>query len=426
MNRHGLKILVVLMVILVSGIIGLQMFLYQYSLHVGEKKFHQSVGIALHEVAFKVLKHHDESSDSLQKSWGRKVVEKLSNNYYVVNLNGPVHANLLEHYLIEEFARLKINTDFEYALYDCNTNRMVYGNYISATDGALNPEKDDEFPVYEGFTYYFGIFFPSRSTYFNSELKWWYLFTSLLLGVVLFFGYTIFLVIKHRRLTDTQKSFINNMTHEFKTPLASIALAADGLNSNSILKEPERMQQYAKIVKDQSLHLRSMTDRIIESTLAGHKKMQLKLEMITINEIIEKTIEQFPSNSIIKTKLLTTNQVVLADRAHLTQMVHNLLDNAVKYSSFNSEVVVALDVKDGKLCLSVSDEGIGIERKYKNKIFKQFFRVPTGDLHNVKGFGLGLNYVKNICDLHHWSIDLKSESGKGSCFTIKMPIYEER
>lgn len=428
MNKNGLKIVIVLMILLVSGIIGLQVFLYHYSLHVSEKKFHQSVSIALHEVAFKVIKHHDENANSSTQNWGPKIVEQLSNNYYVVNMNGPVHAKLLEHYLINEFARLKIKSDFEYAIYDCNTDKMVYGNYISATDGALNPDKEDEFPVYKDFTYYFGIFFPDRSTYYNSDLKWWYIFTILLAVIILFFGYTIFLVIKHRQLSDTQKSFINNITHEFKTPLASIVLAADGLNTDSILSNPNRIQQYAKIVKEQSYHLQSMTNRIIEATLTGHKKIQLKLEKINLTEQISNVVQLFPSKRNIEIKLNPSQSslFVLADLSHMAQVIYNLMDNAIKYSDENTTVQVELSSRNGFILLQIIDNGIGIHKKYQQKVFKKFFRVPTGDVHNVKGFGLGLNYVKTICNLHRWSIQLDSATEKGCCFTIKMPIYDTK
>lgn len=426
-NRIVYQLVIVLMVVIVAGIVALQMFLYKQSLNTGERKFHQTVGIALHEVSHKVVKaNHQMNGDTLWTEWSTHIVEKLSNNYYVVNINGNVGAKLLEQLLIQEFAKAKIDIDFEFAIYDCSSEKMVYGNYISATDGPLNPDKDDELPQYDGFTYYFGVFFPNRSNYFNSELKWWYFFSALLVFIVLFFGYSMWIILKHRRLSETQRHFINNITHEFKTPLASLGLAADVLASNDILKEEQRLKQYASIVKKQTEHLREMTERVLESTLAGHNQIQMQLQQIDLSSTLKDIVNNYSLNDSaqIEIKIPVIKTQIIADKNHFEQVVFNLIDNAVKYSENKPVITIHMERMKHHYLLSISDNGIGIPLIYQRKIFKKFYRIPTGNIHNVKGFGLGLSYVKNICRLHKWTITIKSKELAGSTFTIKIPMKQ--
>lgn len=404
-------------------------FFLNHSLISGEKQFHQSVSIALKRVSDQVNNLNAEISGDKYTGGIEYPVERLSNNYYVVNTYFPVvDIASLEHFLITQFEQINLNTDFEYAVYNCESDQMVYGNYISAKEGALNPEKDDELPKYERFTYYFGVYFPDRTSYFNSQLKWWYVFVGLLLIAIAFFGYTLYIVFKQRKLTLLQKHFINNITHEFKTPLASISVSADVLTSPDIEKDTDRLHQYGQIVKAQSANLTSQLNRILKLTATNKSDHPLQIRKTELNSFIKKVVDNFcctiPGASIEATP--SSHPVyVMADPAHLSNILINLLDNAVKYTETPPSIQVNLSYNNGIALLAVADNGMGIERKYRKRIFRKFFRIPTGDTHNVKGFGLGLNYVAYYVKLHNWKITLGSSVGKGSTFTIQMPATHE-
>ncbi|TKG94822.1 HAMP domain-containing histidine kinase [Puteibacter caeruleilacunae] len=424
MGRFAHRLVIILAIITISGIVAVQLFFLNHSLSLNEKKFHQTVSIALQHVVENLTSlNHSIYGESAEPVTGN-IVQMLSNDYYVVNVNDIIDPEMLEHFLIKEFERMHINIDFEYAIYDCDSEKMVYGNYISADEGKLELDKDDEFPKYDQFTYYFGVYFPARTTYFNSELRSWYLFTGFILIVIIFFGYTLYIVFKQRRLTEVQKTFINNITHEFKTPLSSIAISSEVLQDQSIMIDQERHAQYVKIINKQTKKLQQQIERVLQLTTQENGNIKLKKESITLTEFVKHIVDEILiGNPSVKINIHTqgVELPILADPIHLNNIIVNLLDNAIKYCQQLPIIDIDIHFKQKHIQLCIKDNGIGIDTKHINKVFDKFYRVPTGDIHNVKGFGLGLEYVKRYIKLHGWKIRLKSELQKGSIFTIQIP-----
>jgi len=420
MRKNTIRYIVLLGAISIAGIILIQIYWVRKAFDLKEKETNQTIQIALRNVADKMAQYGQFTLPSTD------LINQVSTDYYAVNLNNTIDAKTLEYYLINEFQRMGINTDFEYAIYDCSSDKMVYGNYVSSK-GDVENKPIKALPKMDKLTYYFVIYFPERSSYITSKMDNWILTSFILLFVIVFFSYALFIILRQRRLSEVQKDFINNMTHEFKTPISTIAIASETISQPEIVNTPERLFTYTGIIHDEAARLNMQVERVLQTVKAERREFQLNKEMIDLHKLIKAIIESFNVNAKnqkgeIKLNLAASHFTIHADKHHLTNVIFNLLDNAVKYSDKSPVITVSTLNEGNKILLSVTDEGIGIKKEYLTKIFDKFFRVPSGNIHTVKGFGLGLSYVKSIAKLHHWKIKVKSEPSKGSTFTIVIPV----
>jgi two-component system, OmpR family, phosphate regulon sensor histidine kinase PhoR len=418
MRNSTIRFLFALATLSILGIVITQVYWVRQAFDLKEQQFNQSVNIALQNVAKKIAELNQIELTS-------KLIAQPSSNYYVVNVNTSIDAEVLEHYLKAEFAKHQLEIDYEYAVFDCSSNEMIYGNYIRANQEEVQKAEKTHFPKTNEFTYYFGIRFPSKSLYLANQLDIWIFSSFILLTVIVFFGYTMFVIFKQRRLSEIQRDFINNMTHEFKTPISTIAVSADLITNPKILAKPDSIVNYANIIKTQNTRLRNQIEKVLQMAVMD-KGIELKKEIIDVHQLVQEAVASFnlKEQAEIKVELQAAEQCkcVLADKVHLTNIIYNLLDNAVKYVDKEPKIIVATRQVKNQIALSIQDNGIGIGKEHQRKVFEKFFRVPTGNRHDVKGFGLGLNYVKQIVKAHQWKINLQSELGKGSTFTITMPI----
>ncbi len=386
-----------------------------------EKQFNQTIKVALYNVAQKMAEFNNAQLPN------KNPVNQVSSNYYVVDINDIIDANILDHYLRTEFEYSHISIDYEYAIYDCESNEMVYGNYVHTSEDSKKRKEEKSFPKYDEYTYYFGIYFPSKTTYVLYNMNIWFISSFILITAIGFFVYAIFIILRQKRLSEIQKDFINNMTHEFKTPISTIAISADVLMDPNIKSDPQRLMNYASIIKDQNYRLENQIEKVLQLARIERKKMDLSIEEVDLHEIIKSIVETFSFNlgnekGSISIDLKAVDPVVKADKQHLTNLIYNLLDNAVKFSPENPEISVGTYQSGKEVSIVCKDNGIGIDKKYLNKIFNKFYRIPTGNIHDVKGFGLGLNYVHNIVTAHKWKIIVESSPENGSKFTIQIPL----
>ncbi|TAH38340.1 MAG: HAMP domain-containing histidine kinase [Bacteroidetes bacterium] len=247
----------------------------------------------------------------------------------------------------------------------------------------------------------------------------------LILVVLLMFWRTILLLMKEKKISEHTTDFLNNMTHEFKTPLTNIALSGKMLMRDSTLKQEDKIKHYSGIILEENEKLRMQVEQVLSMTALERGEIPLQKTKISFHEIISNAIKHIniqieSKQGEVSLQLDASNYFVIGDQTHLTNALRNLIDNALKYSGEQPEIVIHTENSGKQLVISISDKGIGIAKEYHQKIFTKFFRVPTGDVHNVKGFGLGLAYVRKIIELHGGSIDLKSEKGKGTNFVISI------
>jgi two-component system, OmpR family, phosphate regulon sensor histidine kinase PhoR len=418
MKRKTLTYIILLATISIAGTLLLQVFLLKNSYNYSEKQFRESVNVALKEVAWQILvaNGNTQNFDSIVP------VEMISDSYYLVNVDAIIDRELLKFHLIEEFKKHQLFTEFEFAIYNNSDEVLDQETFITAN----GEEKSSSYSFPESETKninYFAIHFPDRSSYFYTNMTVWYLFTGLLLIVLFFFGYTLAVIIRQRQLSEIQKNFINNLTHELKTPISSIALSANVLNDKNILKTPERLFEYVKIILEQNNRLSANVEKVLNLASLEKNKLELNLEKIDLNNFLTELTEYFKKSDSGKNAKVTLKKdiqplFILADKFHLTNLSLNILENSVKYCDAIPEIEIDITHFKKNCLVRITDNGIGIPLKYRKKIFKKFYRIPTGNIHNVKGFGLGLDYVKKIVNAHHWKIKVDDNPSGGSIFTL--------
>lgn len=412
MNRNTIRLLVILGTLSITGIIAVQAYWVKSAFDLKEQQFRQTVMISLRSVANRI-------STLYKLPYIENPVSQQSSDYYVVNLRVPLEADILEHYLKEEFKKQNLNTVFEYGIYDCDTDKIVYGACINA-DYTENHTEPKILPKTDKFLNYFGVKFPSKTSYLASKLDIWLISSIITLVVTLFFGYSMFVILRQKRLSEVQRDFINNMTHEFQTPISTIRVATDVLNQPKILEQPERFKKYVSIIKQENTRLKNQVEAVLNTARLERGKMELDIQLQELHSLIDEVTEGVKAEleEHLKIELNATRTSIYADRTQLMSVIRNLLENAIKYSPKPPDITIRTENSETGIILSVEDKGIGIPKEYQDKVFNKFYRVPTGNVHNVKGFGLGLSYVKQIIKAHNWDLKLDSDLGKGSKFSI--------
>ncbi len=423
MPNHLIRRLAILGAISIFGIVMIQGITLTRSYDLEENKFDQAVRIALYQVAEKLA----ITNKSQLPTEG--LVQRKSSNYYAVNINDIIDANILEDYLYVELGRRGVNTNFEYAVFDCQSQDMVYGNYCHM--GETEEPKNDpgSLPKFDNLIYYFVVGFPSRQSYLLASIWQVVLYSALTLLALFFFIYALWVILQQKKLSELQKDFINNMTHEFKTPISSIKIAANVLNKDPSIQKNERLKKYGQIIIDQNERLNEQVEKVLNLAKLEQDSFKLNFQAFDAIDVIRTIV----SSEELKMKEKGAGNISLseaegyfminADKLHFSNVLYNIIDNAIKYCYTVPDVFVKTYQKGKDFTIEIRDNGIGINTEHFENLFKKFYRVPTGDLHDVKGFGLGLYYVKNICRAHGWDIQVTSVPGSGSVFTIKIP-YE--
>jgi two-component system phosphate regulon sensor histidine kinase PhoR len=406
-------------IVAISGIIAIQAYWVKRAFDLEGKRFRQTAMVALSDVAKNI-------SEVYGLAEIENPVEQLASDYYVVNLRTPLDAEVLEHYLKLVFKKYDLNTDFEYGIYDCDTDKIRYGNYVNRdfeteSTEIASLEKTDKF------LNYFGVRFPSNEQFLIQKMDFWVMSSFITLIVMAFFGYAMFIILKQKRLSEVQRDFVNNMTHEFQTPISTIRVATDVLNQPKILEQPARLAKYVQIIRQENNRLKNQVEAVLTTAKVGRGKLELDIQLQELHSLIEEVLEvvKIELGENLRIDYRATKTAIFGDKVHIMNVIRNLVENGIKYSAPPPKIHVWTQNIPNAIELCISDEGIGIPKMYLKKIFTKFYRVPTGNVHNVKGFGLGLSYVQQIVKAHKWDIAVVSEYGKGTKFTITIPQNED-
>lgn len=420
MKSSTIRLIVVLATLCIVGITITQVYWVKRAFDLKEAEFERQVNTALINVSQQIFSMSNTPPPSVNP------VKQLSTNYFVVMVNSEIDASLLEFLLRTEFEKRNVKADFEYGIYDCTHEKMVYGNYVSMRDVKAKAAPLKKLPNWTNQGYYFGVQFPNREAQILNQMGIWSFSSIVLLLVIVFFAYTLFVILKQKRLSEIQKDFINNMTHEFKTPIATIAVSAEVLKNPDILKQPERLLNYTTIIENENNRLKKHVERVLQMARLDKEDIGLKKESIDLHEVIEEVVAGMrvtlqEKQGKVDLHLEASQPLITADRHHLMNVIYNLLDNAIKYCQENPFIVIRTSQDSKGITLEVKDNGIGVGQEHQKRIFQKFFRVPTGNVHDVKGFGLGLNYVKQIVEAHRGKITLESAVGSGCTFRVFLP-----
>jgi two-component system phosphate regulon sensor histidine kinase PhoR len=453
MSNRSIRMVIILGVISILSILAIQLFWIKKNIDfqaknitiqsqqdsISTKLFNDNVTVALKNAAAEIKRLQNQPGDL----YGN--VRQLTSNYFTVDIQDTIIPYLLETVLKREFYQQNIEQDFQYGIYDCYRDSIIYGNYIRFVDDSTfipDPKKDKAKlnPALQmklnSDAHYFTVYFPeiknvTITDFPNAVTPWYYLF-AIILFVLVFFAFAVSVILKQKKLSEIKNDFINNMTHELKTPIATIRISSETLlNLDQAKDESEKLQRYAGIIYKENKRLEQQVERVLNIAKLDKDEIKLKLETFCVHEIIEEAKDNFQFNQLeelggdITLDLQAQDHLVKADLVHVTNVINNLLDNAVKYCDKVPQIKVATRNLKNRILISVKDNGLGISRDNIKYIFDKFYRVPTGNLHDVKGFGLGLYYVKTIVEELGGTVSVKSSLGRGTEFIISLPVTHE-
>ena len=424
MNRRIIIFTIISITIALIGLMGIQIYWIRNASSVREANFRSSVNEVMAKVVLKI--------ERLEK---KKAIEL---NQYVGMLNFNRHlpySSFLTREMLDSLISIELNirgidTRFEFGIFkpegleyliekSSNYRKELiekgYAKILFQTDIYTSPE-------------YLLFYFPHEKQFLLTEL-WGMLLISIILIIVIVysFTYSISTIFRQKRLSEMKNDFINNMTHEFKTPISTISLACEALSDKELRGSGEFLDSYLSMIREENKRLAGMAEKILQTAVIEKGQLKMKREKIDLHEIITDVIKNLRiqveiKDGEIKRRFKATNSQIEGDKVHVTNLVYNLLDNANKYSPKKPQIRIITENANNGILMTIEDNGIGIGKNEQKKIFDKLYRVPTGNIHEVRGFGLGLNYVKAIVEEHHGKISLESEVNKGSKFKVFLPF----
>ncbi|TSA27372.1 MAG: sensor histidine kinase [Bacteroidetes bacterium] len=342
-----------------------------------------------------------------------------------------IDKTILESTLKSSLADKEIAIPFEFAVFspqnDGNPIPIRSAGYLDKHEAidhevSLFPndvfEKPDQLLVY----------FPGQKSHILKSLSVLMLGSILFTLIIMFSsGLSIFVIVRQKKISDIKTDFINNMTHEFKTPIATISIAADSINNPKVIDSPDQIKSYTRIIKEENSRMNTRVEQVLQMSLLDSRDFNLQLEPLNLHKLISRTVDHFrliveKRGGTIEARFDASNPLVLADEGHMRNVLTNLFDNANKYSVSQPVITITTGNRADQFFFSVEDQGMGMTQETQKRVFDKFFRLTTGNVHNIKGFGLGLSYVKAIVLAHHGEIKLASETDKGSRFEISLPV----
>jgi two-component system phosphate regulon sensor histidine kinase PhoR len=414
-----LRLVILTSTVLITIIIAIQLFWLQKVYLYEDKQFNINVSKSIRGL-YDDMELVNDVSDNVQK-----VIENPKPDLYLLRIDCNPNLDSLWLNLKSEFTDFDVYTDCKAAIYSADRNLYTQQEYIDLPDSYHAPDKDVPLPLLKRDYSYILLFFPHRSQYILKQMLFWIGSSGMLLLVLIGLGASIFFLYRQKFLNETQKDFVNNFTHEFKTPLAVIRIAADVLQQPNITEKPDRMKTYATIIDEQTAHLQGQVQRLLEIAYTDRSSLPVEKEPVDANLLIQQAIKDLhplieQKDVSITTTFTQTGNIVNADKSYLLLTCINLVENAIKYSA---HPVISITTRQvgSDLYISVKDNGIGIAKEHQRKIFDRFYRITDGELHTTKGFGLGLNFVKKVIDAHGGKIEVDSNPGEGSTFIIKIP-----
>lgn len=480
MNKKAIWAIIGLMSVALIGIVLLQMYWIRLSIQEKQEKFDFNVAEALNRVSRKLEGVEDKKNKDFDLEFKAsgfdeyhqpvdgdpkinegviseedrtrryKALEKQRQRAsYRDLINGTplgerINLDDLNVFLKNELSNQAINIAYDYGVYDREEKSFVIinGHYVVQDKSPLvllagnkniynSQYRVDLFPSELQSPGLVMVHFPTRTSVLWSGVWRYLLLSSIFIGIILFcFTYSVLVIFMQKKLSEMKTDFINNMTHEFKTPIATISLAADSITSPMILNNGDKVKRFADIIKQENKRMNSQVERVLQMAVIDKRDFQLKITTIDLHEVIKSAVENASlqaakKEGTVDVELKAGNPIVQGDMTHISNMINNLLENANKYSPEKPKIKVYTRNVPSGVEVIVEDHGIGMNKEALKHIFDKFYRVHTGDIHNVKGFGLGLSYVKAMMTAHNGQIDVKSHLGKGSKFYLIFPHQQK-
>lgn len=406
MRNSSLRGVIIYGTVLLTGLLVVQVYWFKRAFDVAEQQFDHTVQVALKNVG-----------DSLS---GDVQIRRLSSNFFVADTESALDERIVNTLIRNEFLVRSLKVDYELGIFYADDDTIVYGNYVEATRhkaeaayprAAKSPDRTMNFAVY----------FPGKKSYLAAELDIWIFSTLVLVLMSGFFAYAIASLLRERRFSELKNDFINNMTHEFRTPVTNIGIAGEILRK----KSGEKGNVYVDILLKENEKLKSKIDQVLLGAAVDRVRKPV-FETLDIHRLLSDCADAFQlrlneRNGTLTLDLGAEDSMIVGDRDLLAQAITNVIDNAEKYSRTCPNIRVTTRNSPTGIEIDIADDGMGIPAELKDKVFEKFFRVPSGYVHDVKGFGLGLNFVKQVLRSHRGNIRLLSELNRGTEIKIHLP-----
>lgn len=411
------RFIIFIALIALTGLLVVQINWFMNAYTLQAKHFDEKVNLALRSLSDQLLKTDDDTVSRI-----KPVLSSSSNSYYV-DFNRHINYPTLDSLVRKIFREHNVMSPFELIVYENTSKAITFGNFYK--DGVSSDAEatclSRALPEKEAMD--FSITFPNKDLTVVGDLGVWIFSACTFLLILVLAGFAIIDLSKQKKLAEVKADFINNMTHELQTPIANISLASEVLRKGSTKFSSEKSAHYADIIYQESQRLKFQVEQVLQAAMMEKGEIEWKKREVNLNSIIEKVVKIFQvrvqdRQGKINARLDASRPLILGDQLHLANILYSLLDNADKYSPNSPEITVSTRNSDNGILVSVADKGIGISKEVQQYIFEKFYRAASGDVHDVKGFGLGLTYVREVMNAHEGRVSVFSEVNHGSVFEL--------
>jgi two-component system, OmpR family, phosphate regulon sensor histidine kinase PhoR len=411
-NKRVFRVLISLGISCLAGLLVIQVYWFSTAYNMQEKRLTERITLALRDVSNRVGDLHDDFIPA--------TLQRLSTNSFQMTYAGGVEYETLDSLMRTTFAAHDLSIPFQLVGYD-DRHDIMFGNYYR--EGARSEAEAMclKRGMEKATTKLVTVSFPEQTANIVGGMELWIFSASLFVIVLAFMFFMMFRLSSAKRRAEMRADFISNMTHELQTPIANIALASDVLKKG--VDSTSRSQHYANIISSENLRLKAHIDQVLQTAMLEKGELAMSKQEVNINEVVREISSVFRERIQLRggqmsLNIKATKPMVFADSLHLKNILYNLLDNAEKYSPESPDISVSTLDHTGGVMVTVSDKGMGIVKEYQSRIFEKFFRASNGNVHDIKGFGLGLTYVKGIVEAHNGTVTVSSTPGEGSRFEV--------
>jgi len=403
--------------IALTGLLVVQVYWFVNAYKIQEKQFDERVNVALRSLTDQLLRTEKDSTSRISP------VRQTATNSFHVDLNHFIDYPVLDSLLKVTFLKHQLVSPYQLTVYEDISNRIAFGNFYK--EGPLSEAQATCLPraLPKRTAMDFSLTFPDKKANIVGAMGIWVFSAFTFLSILMLFGFMIMDLSKQKKLAEVKADFINNMTHELQTPIANISIASEVLRKATGAINEERAARYINIIHAENQRLKSQIELVLQTAMLERGAIELKKFEVDLNSVIEEVVQNFQvriqsRQGQIKSNLKAVQPLVFGDQFHLTNIFYNLLDNADKYSPSTPEITITTTNLNNGVLVAIADKGIGIGKDVQQYIFDKFYRASHGDVHDVKGFGLGLTYVREVVRAHQGNISVSSEVNNGSRFEL--------
>jgi two-component system phosphate regulon sensor histidine kinase PhoR len=424
MKQRTITVTIIITSLALLGVIVTQLYWVNSAVQLKNEQFNQKANLGLNKIVNQLLTLQNDSI--LLERFKLDNVNEYTNHIKFIH---SVQPKLIDSVIKSEFLRLDLGAIFYYGIYEKEHSKFLLGNYDGFQNEILTSRHNIAVScIFQPETYWLGVYFPYQSSFVFKKMQANIILSAFFMLVIIgSFWFVIYSLFRQKKISEIKTDFVNNMTHEFKTPISTISVASEMLVKEHVIKNENMVSKYARVIFDENTRLKSMVEKVLQVATLEREDYRLKLKTFNVHEVLDNIIRNFEvpvsqRNGKIFSRLNAARNSIIADKDHFNNVVITILDNANKYSTNEPDITISTRSNTKGLTISIEDKGIGMANEHLANIFKKFHRIPTGNVHNVKGFGIGLFYVKTVVEAHGGNVKVNSELGKGSRFEVFFPF----